>query len=82
MSVDLKPERGIPDIIRNLDCPKDFRCYRSAFKDLCKAKDIGTKGFVECLEEKPADCAFSFQLATSHMCECPLRIYIAKNLKK
>lgn len=31
----------IENIIDELECPKDFECYKSGFDVLCKAKDIG-----------------------------------------
>jgi hypothetical protein len=62
-------------------CPKGFKCYKSGFDNLCKAKDTGDGVFIECLEENPQDCPFSLRLS-SYFCKCPLRIYIIQNLKK
>ena len=81
-ALDLKSEKGLPEIARDLECLKGFSCYQSGFKDLCKARDIGINTFLECLEKDANECMFSFQLDVSFLCECPLRIYIAKNLKK
>jgi hypothetical protein len=85
MEQDIKKE--VEEIIGRLQCPKDFKCYRLGFKDLCKAKDTGLKSFLECLEEDPRLCTFSvrilpMRMGGSYYCECPLRIYIAKKLKK
>ena len=72
----------IKGIMADFKCPKDFICYKSGFKKLCKAKDIGLEEFLECLEENPWECVFSLSFGYSHLCRCPLRIYIAKKLKK
>ena len=72
----------IEKIISEIKCPKDFVCYKSGFKNLCKAKDIGLESFIDCLEENPETCVFSLSFGYSYLCTCPLRIYIAKNLNK
>lgn len=71
----------IKKIIKTIECPKDFKCYESKFKNLCKAKDIGLKSFLLCLEEK-RECNFSIFFIDEYLCKCPLRVYIAKELKK
>ncbi len=78
MEGDYKKE--IEKIISQFKCPKDFKCYKSGFDVLCKAKEIGLKSFLYCLEENPADCPFSRTFGRSYFCQCPLRIYIAKKL--
>ena len=80
MEQDIKKE--VEEIISGLQCPKDFECYKSGFENLCKAKDIGLKNYLECLEEDPTSCTFSLSMSGLYYCECPLRIYIAKKLKK
>ena len=80
MEQDVKKEIGA--IIGNLKCPKDFRCYKSGYKNLCKAKDIGLRHYLICLEEDPPSCTFSVLMEGLYFCQCPLRIYIAKRLWK
>jgi hypothetical protein len=75
-------KKKIEEIIGNIKCPKDFKCYESRFKDLCKAKDLGMDSFLLCLDKKSKDCAFMMFLGSSFFCRCPLRICIAKELKK
>jgi hypothetical protein len=72
----------IEEIIAGLKCPKDFICYTSGLKKLCRAKDIGIESFLECLENKPTACSFSFAFGLMHLCQCPLRVYLYKKLKK
>jgi hypothetical protein len=78
--------KEIEEIIGQLKCPKDFRCCKSGFHTLCKAKGIGLESFLQCLEENPRDCKFSIKVSAAfskiHLCQCPLRVYIAKKLKK
>ena len=77
-----KMKEDIEKIISGMECAKGFKCYESGFNDLCRAKDIGIESFVECLETKTKGCAFSFPFGLSHLCQCSLRIYVAKNLNK
>ena len=71
----------IKKIIKKIECSKGFQCYESKFKDLCRAKDIGLKSFLLCLEENH-DCNFSIFFIDEYLCKCPLRVFIAKELKK
>jgi len=75
-------EREIEEIIDGMKCPKDFKCYRSGLENLCKARYIGIEAVLECLEENPEECKFSFLFGNVYFCMCPLRNYIFKKLKK
>jgi hypothetical protein len=82
MKMDQKDKKGIEELIDGLECPKDFLCYKSKYDALCKAKDIGMKSFLVCLEENPRECKFSIDGGDYFFCECPLRNYIAKKIVK
>jgi hypothetical protein len=75
-------EKKINEIIEKFACPKGFSCCTEGFENLCKAKDIGLHSILECLEEDAALCLFSIHVHDTYYCECPLRIYIARTLKK
>jgi len=75
-------EIQIEKMIGGCTCPKDFLCYKSNFRNLCKAKDIGLESFIACLVRDPMECKFSLLFGGVFFCSCPVRIYIAKNLKK
>lgn len=80
-----KKPTPVENIIGDLKCPKAFRCAASDFVDLCRARDIGLESFLLCLEEKngsPKVCTFSVSFGDVFFCQCPLRVYIAKKLKK
>jgi hypothetical protein len=66
-----------------LQCSKDFVCFTSGQVKLCKAEDIGLESSLVCLEEEPKECEFvSDMVGDKHFCQCPLRLYIAKKMKK
>jgi hypothetical protein len=75
-------KKEIEEIIGQFKCPKDFICYKSGFEVLCRAKDIGIETVVVCLEKNPRKCEFSLPRLRGYICECPIRVYIAKKLKK
>lgn len=77
-----KSREDIANIMRGMECGKGFKCYKSGFHDLCHAKDIGMESFIECLESRTRECQFSFPFGLSHLCQCPLRIYVEKNFHK
>jgi hypothetical protein len=72
----------IEELMCGFSCPKDFQCYRTGLKNLCKARDIGLESFVACLVSDPLECKFSLLFGGVFFCTCSLRIYIAKHLKK
>jgi hypothetical protein len=75
-------QNQIVGMIGRINCPKDFVCYTSEFKSVCRAKDIGLESFVACLATDPLQCKFSIHFGGIFFCQCMLRIYIAKKLKK
>jgi len=75
-------QKKIETLIGNMECPKGFKCAESGFETLCRANDIGMETFLECFEEDNQECKFAVFFANSYYCKCPLRVYIAKNLKK
>lgn len=70
------------ELMAGLQCPKEFICYTSGLKNLCKAKDIGLESVVACLINDPLACKFSLLYGGIFFCQCKLRVYIAKKLKK
>ena len=74
-------KKKIEELMETLQCSKDFICYKSGFKTLCKAKDHGLPGYLDCLEESP-NCTFALPFGKGHFCKCPIRIYIIKELGK
>ena len=79
--MDEKTKKEIEEIIGKMQCPRDFRCYQSGLETLCKAKTVGTNDLLVCLEKKPLKCKF-VSVKKGYVCECPLRYYIFKKLKK
>jgi hypothetical protein len=80
--MDEKTKKELEEIMGEMQCPKDFKCYKSGLEVLCKAKDIGLETYLECMEVHPQKCPFSVPFGHSYFCKCPLRVYIAKKLKK
>jgi len=49
----------IDEIRKRMKCRKGFQCAESVFKKLCKAKDVGLKRHLLCLEDGSTSCDFS-----------------------
>jgi hypothetical protein len=75
-------ENKAREIMGDMTCPKDFTCCKQGFENLCKAEDIGLQWYLLCLEPQPQECKFSVFAGGKHLCECPLRVYIAKKVTK
>jgi hypothetical protein len=75
-------QQQIDEIRKRMKCSKEFQCAKSGFKKLCRAKDVGLKLHLLCLEETSALCDFSLELEEKYYCGCPLRVYLTKSLNK
>lgn len=74
--------KKIEEIVGQMQCPKGFKCAESGFTNLCRARDIGLETYLECFEQEPSECKFSVPFGDSYFCHCPLRVYIARNLRR
>jgi hypothetical protein len=71
----------VNEIRKRMNCRKGFQCAESGFKKLCKAKDVGLKRHLLCLESGSASCDFSLFVENKYYCACPLRVYLTQNLQ-
>jgi hypothetical protein len=74
--------RLIEEIIGKMACPKGFRCAESGFENLCKARDFGVESYLDCLDVQKSICRFALPFADIYLCQCPLRVFLAKKLRK
>jgi hypothetical protein len=74
--------KKIKKIMAGIQCKKNFACVENGFKNLCKAEDTGIEKVIRCLDEKPSACSFALPFGTVHFCQCQLRIYLSRKLKK
>ena len=72
----------IDEIRKRMKCKKGFNCAESGFEKLCRAKDIGLKRHLLCLEHAPSLCDFALLFEKKYYCACPLRVYLTKILKE
>jgi len=72
--------KQIQQIMGDMRCAKDFKCAKSGFSNLCRALDVGLEHQLLCLEDNPSDCMFCSSSRGGYLCDCPLRVYIAKKL--
>jgi hypothetical protein len=72
--------KRIEEIMASMQCSKDFKCFKSDFENICKAKDEGLEEYVNCLDKAYVYCEFKFHFGSGILCKCPLRVYVAKNL--
>ncbi|MEE8373619.1 MAG: hypothetical protein V3R87_07875 [Dehalococcoidia bacterium] len=75
-------EMEIESIIGGMKCPRDFVCYKSGLDDLCKAEDVGLKAYLMCLDKDANECKFSLRWKMGRLCQCPLRMYLSRNVEQ
>lgn len=59
-------------------CAKDFSCYKSGLTELCQARLTRGGKVVQCMEPKKTSCAYRMTTFFKRICQCPIRIHIAK----
>jgi hypothetical protein len=74
--------KQIKEIISSMDCHKDFKCYKSGFDNICTATYCGLDTYADCCDPNKTTCEFRVPFGHGAFCRCPLRVYIAKYLKK
>lgn len=79
--MDEAQKKRMEEIIAGMECPREFEHCEHGFEKLCKAKNGGLEGYVECLEEGFVTCEFRVPFGSGAYCRCAVRVYIAKELK-
>jgi hypothetical protein len=75
--------KKIEEIIDGIRCPDNFKCVEGGFERLCKATECGLEYHLECLEtNRMFPCKFELLLDNLRFCQCPLRVFIAKNINE
>ena len=90
MELTVGQETDVQKIMAEIDCPKDFPCYRSGFEDLTPVKAFSGTDVIACLNQTKSHCPKSFEFGSITMlhecplmlCECPLRKYVSLNLAR
>ncbi len=80
MKLTLEQRKQIRDIVKIVDCPRDFICLKSDFKKVPKVEISGIAKLIECPSEDAKLCKFSFYSGQTYFCKCRLRHYAAMNL--
>ena len=74
--------KKIEELMAGMQCPKNFACAENGFERLCEAVDIGLETYIQCRGENPSACTFAMPFGNNYFCDCPLRVYLRKKLKK
>jgi hypothetical protein len=82
MEIAQEHDSKIQEIIRGMQCHRDFECYKSGFENLSSVGIVGDAIKVVCLEEKGKTCNYGLSFGHSYICKCPLRNYIAQNFNR
>ncbi len=74
-----KSKKKVDEIRAEMQCEKNFTCLENNYKSLCKARDMGLEGYVECIDDGVLGCHFSLPFGNSYFCRCPLRVHLVKH---
>jgi hypothetical protein len=77
--MEAEQKRRIEEIMAGMQCSKGFERCKDGLGNLCKAKDRGVPGYVDCLENGVL-CEFRLPYGDGAFCKCGVRVYIAKEL--
>ena len=81
MELNADQRADIENIKLSMECPQGFECEKSNFTKLPKVRDLGITDMVQCLSDEPEQCTFAVPFGFGHFCKCPLRVYLARELK-
>lgn len=80
MERDYKGE--LEEIMEGMTCRRDFECYTSGFRYLCKVQDAPTDDRLLCLEGHSHKCSFSSIVGNHTHCNCPLLNHISTRFER
>ena len=73
----------IEPIKMQLKCPDHLSWVNDEDARLCRARDVGLDTYIECLEERRySACKFNTPFANIHLCQCPPRVFLLKEVGK
>lgn len=79
MVITTEDRQQIEEIIGQMHCPRDFECYKSDFQKVGEVGIVGDAVMLECIEKRGRTCEFGCVRGPGVICQCPLRMYIARN---
>ena len=78
----VEQKNKIEEIMSGMVCTKGFKCAASGFDHLCRASVNDLENCLTCLDENPHQCPFAVRMGKGHLCYCPLRAFLTKELGK
>lgn len=61
-------------------CTKDPKCIDTDFEDVTPVKSVAAGELLECYTDKAKNCEFALPFGRTHLCRCPIRQYLYKQL--
>ena len=72
----------VEELISNMECVHDFRCYKNNFESCCHAQTIeNADGIIQCgngCKQADSDCQYGHKMNGDTLCTCALRVYAAR----
>ena len=69
-------------LINESNCTKNYLCIFETGNDLCEARYHVSADLLECIYKQKCSCEHSIEVNSTYICKCPLRAFIAINLKE
>jgi hypothetical protein len=75
-------QQNIEELISSTSCSKGFECYTSGFERLCPVMCFAGGQKLECMDRCESTCEFQAAFGWGHICQCPVRQYVARKLRR
>jgi len=60
------------------ECHHELRCLDLPEEEICEARDIGLRDYLECLDDDSESCCYSLPWGDRYLCRCPVRRYLKR----
>lgn len=78
-----KHRQKIEKLMEELECPRDFVCYKQHPEHILKAQGSSYSMFtLECFQKRDIHCQFVLGYGYTYYCRCPTVSKIAKTLNE
>ena len=69
-------------LINESNCTKNYLCIFETGDDLGEVKYHVSSDLLECIYKQKCSCEHSIEVNSTYICKCPLRAFLAINLKE
>ena len=78
----LEQREQLKRLVDDTPCDRRHECFRTALEKLREVEWAAGEEVLFCRDKDGPDCRNSMQFGQAAVCQCPVRLYIAKHFRR